>query len=162
MGAGWQLFTFRLDLHGTECPLVQSVTTFIVTSELSVDHLLMQVSHRPDPASPLPATRPQEQHIWHLHWHSSDSGHWLMTLNTYYTSHILAHTHCNVSFYNFPQTITSTKYQRSMLSVPGIFYVTFSSYPPSIQQLRLVRQFFLEINWSERCAHHTLEILSGW
>ena len=57
------LYTFKLDLHGTECPLVLSVTTFIVTSELSVEHLLMQVSHRPDPAAPLPANRHQEQYI---------------------------------------------------------------------------------------------------
>ena len=52
--------------------------------------------------TPPPAPRSSTSDIY------TDSGHWLMTLNTYYTSHILGHTHCNDSFYSFPQTITST------------------------------------------------------
>ena len=63
LGHGSRVTTFGLDLHGTECPLVQSVTTFIVTSELSGEHLLMHVSHRPDPRPAAARHPPQEQHI---------------------------------------------------------------------------------------------------
>ena len=97
LGHGSRVTTFRLDLHGTECPLVQSVTAFIVTSELSVEmgeHLLIQVSHHPDPRPAAARPRSSTSDIYVDTPLTLDTG--LMTLDTYYTSHILGHTHCNV------------------------------------------------------------------
>ena len=104
MGAEWQLFTFRLDLHGTECPLVQSVTAFIVSSELSGDHLLMRVSHHPDPGPAAARPRTSTSDIYVDTPLTLDTG--LMTFNyILYLTYPWSHSLQCPSFYSFPQTI---------------------------------------------------------